>query len=48
MARLVLNLIDFDILSKTMKVVSMSELLEIFPKMLKGETSGRIVVDVNK
>ena len=44
----VLNLIDFDILSKTMKVVSMSELLEIFPKMLKGETSGRIVVDVNK
>ena len=42
------NLIDFNILSETVKIVSMSELLEIFPKMLKGETSGRIVVDVNK
>ena len=44
----VTNLIDFNILSETVKIVSMSELLEIFPKMLKGETSGRIVVDVNK
>ena len=42
------NLIDFNILSETVKIVSMPELLEIFPKMLKGETSGRIVVDVNK
>ncbi len=42
------HLIDFDILDKIVKVVSMNELIDIFPKMLKGQTSGRIVVDVNK
>ena len=42
------NLIDFNILNETVKVVSMNELLELFPKMLKGQLSGRIVVDVNK
>jgi len=44
----VLNLIDFNILNETVKTVSMKELLDIFPKMLKGEISGRILVDVNK
>ena len=44
----VLNLIDFNILNETVKVVSMKELLDIFPKILKGEISGRVVVDVNK
>ena len=44
----VMNLIDFNVLNETVKVVSMTELLDIFPKMLKGQTSGRIVVDVNK
>ena len=43
-----MNLIDFNVLNETVKVVSMTELLDIFPKMLKGQTSGRIVVDVNK
>jgi len=42
------NLIDFNVLNETVKVVSMNELLEVFPKMLKGQTSGRILVDVNK
>jgi alcohol dehydrogenase/acrylyl-CoA reductase (NADPH) len=42
------NLIDFNVLNETVKVVSMNELLEVFPKMLKGQTSGRIIVDVNK
>ena len=42
------SLIDFNILNDTVQIVSMKELLEIFPKMLKGQTSGRIVVDVNK
>ena len=42
------NLIDFNILEETVKVVSMAELFDIFPQMLKGQTSGRIVVDVNK
>ena len=44
----VLSLIDFNILNETVKVVSMTELLDIFPQMLNGQTSGRIVVDVNK
>ena len=42
------SLIDFNILNETVKIVSMEELLDIFPNMLKGQTSGRIVVDVNK
>ena len=42
------NLIDFNLLNETIKVVSMKELLDIFPQMLNGQTSGRIVVDVNK
>ena len=42
------SLIDFNILNETVKVVSMKELLDIFPQMLKSQTSGRIVVDVNK
>ena len=42
------RLIDFKILEEIVKTISMEELLNIFPKMLKGETSGRIVVDVNK
>ncbi len=44
----VLSLIDFNILNETVKVVSMTELLDIFLQMLNGQTSGRIVVDVNK
>ena len=42
------NLIDFNILNETVKTISMDELLSTFPNMLKGQTSGRIVVDVNK
>ena len=42
------NLIDFNILNETVKIISMEELLNFFPEMLKGQTSGRIVVDVNK
>ena len=42
------NLIDFKLLEKNVQTVSLQELLDIFPKMLKGETSGRILVDPNK
>jgi len=44
----VTNLIDFNYLEKKIKTVSLEELLNIFPKMLKGEISGRILVDLNK
>ncbi len=42
------NLIDFKLLEKNVQTVSLQELLDIYPKMLKGETSGRILVDPNK
>ena len=40
--------VDFKLLEKNIKIVNLEELLNIFPKMLKGETSGRILVDPNK
>ena len=42
------NLIDFEKLNKSIKEIGLEELLDIFPKMLKGQTSGRYIVDVNK
>ena len=42
------NLIDFEMLEQSVKVISLEELIEVYPKMLKGETSGRYIVDVNK
>ena len=42
------NLIDFDVLEKIVQNVSLEELLKIFPKMLQGKISGRILVDMNK
>ena len=44
----VINFIDFKLLEKNIKTVNLEELLNIFPKMLKGEISGRILVDPNK
>ena len=42
------NLIDFEKLNKSIKEISLEDLLDIFPKMLKGQTSGRYIIDVNK
>ena len=42
------KLINFDIIEKTIKTVSLSELLNIFPSMLEGKLSNKILVDVNK
>jgi len=42
------NLIDFDLLEKSVLTVSLEELIETYPKILKGEISGRILVDLNK
>ncbi len=42
------QLIDFDLLEKNTKMVSLEELLNIFSNMLKGKTFGRTVVDLNK
>ena len=43
-----INLIDFDKLSKSIKEIKLEDLLEIFPKMLEGKTSGRYIVNLNK
>jgi len=42
------NLIDFNKLEKSIKIISLEELINVFPKMLKGETSGRYIIDLNK
>jgi len=44
----VADLVDFKLLEKNIKTVNLEELLNIFPNMLKGEISGRILVDLNK
>ena len=42
------KLINFEKLEKSIKTISLEELLNIYPKMLKGETSGRYIIDLNK
>ena len=42
------KLIDFDLLEKSIVTVSLEELIETYPKILKGEISGRVIVDLNK
>ena len=42
------NLIDFEKLNQSIKEINLEELLNIYPKMLKGETSGRYIVNLNK
>ena len=42
------KLINFDTLEKSIKTVGLNELLNIFPTMLEGKLSNKILVDVNK
>ena len=42
------KLIDFNLLEKSILTVSLEELIETYPKILKGEISGRVIVDLNK
>tara|TARA_B100000941_G_C28491482_1_gene548208 strand:+ start:859 stop:1860 length:1002 start_codon:yes stop_codon:yes gene_type:complete len=42
------GLIDFKILEKSIKTVSLKELLNIFPDMLVGKLQNKILVDTNK
>ena len=42
------KLIDFEKLDKSIKTIGLEELLDVYSKMLKGETSGRYIVDLNK
>jgi alcohol dehydrogenase/acrylyl-CoA reductase (NADPH) len=42
------KLVDFEKLEKEIQIVSLDELIDVYPKILKGEISGRVLVDVNK
>jgi len=42
------KLIDFDILEKSVKEINLNEVTNVYSKMLKGETSGRYIINVNK
>ena len=40
------NLVDFDLLGHSIKEINLEGLLDVYPKMLKGETSGRYIVNL--
>ncbi len=42
------KLINFEILEKSVKEINLEEVINIFPKMLKGETSGRYIINLSK
>ena len=42
------SIIDYKKLEQSIKKISLEDLIEVYSKMLKGETSGRYIVDVNK
>ena len=42
------KLVDFELLNKSIKEISLEQLLEEYPKMLEGKTSGRYIVNLNK
>jgi len=42
------KLVDFSLLEKSVKIVSLNELLNIFQSMLDGKLLNKIIVDVNK
>ena len=42
------DLVNFELLEKKVKTVNLENLIKIFPEMLNGKTSGRILVDLNK
>ena len=42
------KLLNFEILEKSIKEIKLDEVIDIFPKMLKGETSGRYIINLDK
>ena len=42
------KLVDFSLLEKSIKEVSLGELIDVYPKMLQGKISGRYIVNLNK
>ena len=44
----VMEYVDFKLLEQNIRTVNLQELLKIFPEMLNGKISGRVLVDPNK
>ena len=42
------NLVDLEKLNQSIKEISLEELLDVYPKMLKGQTTGRYIINLNK
>ena len=42
------KLIDFNLIEKSIKEINLDDVINIFPKMLKGETSGRYLINLDK
>ena len=42
------KLIDFETLEKSIKEIKLDEVIDVYPKMLKGETSGRYIINLKK
>ena len=42
------KLIDFETLEKSVKEINLDEVLNVYPKMLKGETSGRYIINLKE
>ena len=42
------KLVDFKVLEKSIKIVGLNDLINIYPDMLKGSLPNKILVDVNK
>tara|TARA_Y100001970_G_scaffold240555_1_gene303388 strand:+ start:56 stop:1060 length:1005 start_codon:yes stop_codon:yes gene_type:complete len=41
------KLVDFDLLNQSVKEINLEDLINVFPKMLKGETTGRYIINLN-
>ena len=42
------KLIDFKLLENSVKEINLDKVIDIYPKMLKGETTGRYIINLNK
>ena len=42
------KLVNFDLLGHSIKEINLEELIDVYPKMLKGETTGRYIINLNK
>ena len=42
------KLIDFEVLGKSVQEINLEEVSDVYPKMLKGETSGRYIINLSK